>query len=100
MAGVRSKAKDPKVLDVNAGAVVEDEPIGGTVDDGAAWDRTLSDAYGDAENNGDAVGVLRDGGGEVEEDGVDETTGLAAGVVADTNFVIPKGGGWNVDNIP
>ena len=100
MAGVRSKVKDPKGLDVNAGAVVEDELVGGTVDDGVAWDRTLSDAYDDAENSGDAVDVLRDGGGEVEEDGVDETTGLVAGVVADSKFVIPEGGGRDVDDVP
>ena len=100
MAGVRLKVKDPKGLDVNAGAVVEDELVGGTVDEGVAWDRTLSDAYDDAENSGDAVDVLRDGGGEVEEDGVDETTGLVAGVVADSKFVIPKGGGRDVDDVP
>ena len=80
-------------LDPNEGDSVEDDPVGSTLDGPAADTGTVSEVADDAEDNAGAAGVFKDaGGGKVEDSGIDESSGLAAGADAGIGTWISEDG--------
>lgn len=85
------KGYDPADLDPNAGGVAEDDSVGSTFDDDAAGKGKVLDVPDDAEDDlGAAGGFMDAGGGEVEDSGVGEMSGLAAGADVGTRTGISE----------